>query len=347
MPNLFKRLWQTWRFRMKANQTPAISSPHSSVSNQTDFQRLAENSADVILLVGADMRARYVSPSSREILGWEPDELVGKLPKEIYLPEDLPIVESAAATLYSREISTAVPTARIRCKDGTIKWCESHARLLNDSPSEFGDVVVVIRDVTERVELENKLAQLAMTDGLTSLFNRRAFDEALLREWRATLRTGHPTSLVLLDVDNFKAFNDHYGHQVGDDCLKTIASCVAATVRRPRDFVARYGGEEIAVILPETYLDGARYVAESVRQAVEGLQLPHVGNPERNGFVTVSVGVTTALSTAGGTIMMPESLLLTVDGALYKAKQNGRNRSESSILFTPESKPTNAFTSGP
>jgi diguanylate cyclase (GGDEF)-like protein/PAS domain S-box-containing protein len=341
MPNSFERLWQRLRFRMKASPIQEISSAHSSATNRLDFQRIADNSADVILLVGADMRARYASPSSREILGWEPDELVGKLPKEIFLPEDLPIVESAAATLYSREVSTAVPTARIRCKDGTIKWCESHARLLSDPSSEFGDVVVVIRDVTERVELENRLAQLAMTDALTSLSNRRAFDEAILREWRASLRTGQPISLLLLDVDNFKAFNDHYGHQVGDDCLKTIASCVAATVQRPRDFVARYGGEEIAVILPETYLDGAQYVAESVRRAVEELQLPHVGNPEGSGFVTVSVGVTTALSTAGGTIVMPESLLLTVDGALYKAKQNGRNRIESSILFTPESKNAN------
>jgi PAS domain S-box-containing protein len=198
MPGLFTRLWQWLRLRKKANEISGISNSHSGTANRTDFQLLAENSADVILRVGADMRAKYVSPSSWQVLGWEPDELVGKLPKEIYLPEDLHIVESAAASLYSKETSTAVPTARIRCKDGTIKWCESHARLLNDSPSEFGDVVVVIRDVTERVELENKLAQLAMTDGLTSLANRRAFDETLLREWRATLRTGQPTSLLLL-----------------------------------------------------------------------------------------------------------------------------------------------------
>jgi diguanylate cyclase (GGDEF)-like protein len=226
------------------------------------------------------------------------------------------------------------PAARVRCKDGTIKWCEARARLLDADPGGFGDVVVVLRDVTERKELENRLAAMAMTDGLTSLANRRAFDEAMLREWRATQRSGLPTSLMLLDVDRFKAFNDHYGHQVGDDCLRTIAAAVHASVRRPRDFVARYGGEEIAVILPETDAAGALTVAEFVRQAIEDLEIPHAGNPEGNQFVTVSIGVTTAVSSLAGTIKMPKGLLLTADSALYKAKTNGRNRVEGSILLT-------------
>jgi diguanylate cyclase (GGDEF)-like protein/PAS domain S-box-containing protein len=304
------------------------------VVTQTDFQTLAENSADVILRVGADMKAVYVSPSSQQVLGWDPEELVGKQPREIYLPEDLHIVESAAATLYSGGAATVAPAARVRCKDGTIKWCEARARLLDADPGGFGDVVVVLRDVTERKELENRLAAMAMTDGLTSLANRRAFDEAMLREWRATQRSGLPTSLMLLDVDRFKAFNDHYGHQVGDDCLRTIAAAVHASVRRPRDFVARYGGEELAVILPETDAAGALTVAEFVRQAIEDLEIPHAGNPEGDRFVTVSIGVTTAVSSLAGTIKMPEGLLLTADSALYKAKTNGRNRVEGSILLT-------------
>jgi diguanylate cyclase (GGDEF)-like protein len=244
------------------------------------------------------------------------------------------IIEAAAATLYSGGASTVAPVARVRCKDGSIKWCESRARLLDAKPDGFGDVVVVMRDVTERKELENRLAAMAMTDALTSLANRRAFDEAMLREWRATHRSGLPTSLMLLDVDQFKAFNDHYGHQVGDDCLRTVAAAVLASVRRPRDFVARYGGEEIAVILPETDAAGALAVAETVRHTIEDLGIPHLGNPEGNQFVTVSIGVTTAVSSLAGTIRMPEGLLLTADSALYKAKTNGRNRVESAILLT-------------
>jgi diguanylate cyclase (GGDEF)-like protein/PAS domain S-box-containing protein len=317
---------------------PQLSDRYSGLEMspaQTDFQSLAENSADVILRVGADMKATYASPSCRQVLGWAPEELIGRPPKEIYLSDDLHIIESAAATLYSGGASTVMPVARVRCKDGAIKWCESRARLLEGHADGLGDVVVVMRDVTERKELEDRLAALAMTDGLTSLANRRAFDEAVVHEWRATQRTGLPTSLMLLDVDQFKAFNDHYGHQVGDDCLRTVAATVIANVRRPRDFVARYGGEEIAVILPETDSAGARTIAESIRRAVEDMGIPHAGNPEGNGLVTVSIGVTTALSSLGGTIKMPEGLLLTADNALYKAKRNGRNRVEGSILLTP------------
>lgn len=299
-----------------------------------DFRSLAENSADVILRVGADMKPNYVSPSVRQVLGWEPHEILGKHPKDLFLAEDLHLIEDAAATLYSRGASTAAPAARVRCKDGSVKWCESRARLLAPDSDTFGDVVVVLRDVTERVEFENRLQALAVTDGLTSLANRRGFDETLLREWKATLRTGLPTSLMLLDVDHFKSFNDLYGHQVGDDCLRAVAAAVRDNVRRPRDFVARYGGEEIAVILPETEAAGALTVAESVRGAIERLTIPHAGNAEGNGMVTVSIGVTTAVSAMGGTVKMPEGLLLTADNALYKAKHNGRNRIESSLLLT-------------
>lgn len=317
---------------------------------EVDFQSLAENSADVILRVGPDMRATYVSPSCRQVLGWAPEDLVGKHPIEIFLPEDFPIVEAAASQLYTQGASTVAPVARVRCKDGGVKWCESRAQLLKGAGGAAGDVVVILRDVTERKELENRLAAMAMTDGLTDLANRRAFDQALLREWKATLRTGSPTSLLLLDLDHFKAFNDAYGHQVGDDCLRSVGAAVNASVRRPRDFVARYGGEELAVVLPETDSAGAMHIAEVVREAVEQLMVPHCGNPEGNGFVTVSIGVTTAVPSVGGTVKMPEGLLLTADSALYKAKHKGRNRVEVSILLTPvnaESIPERKNSPGP
>ena len=331
--NLRRRIVQFFSLPQPSPVAAADAGAHPSGS-QVDFRSLAENSADVILRVGADMRPTYVSPSVRQVLGWEPEEIVGKHPREIFVAEDLPLIEDAAATLYSRGASMAAPAARVRCKDGTVKWCESRARLLAADADTFGDVVVVLRDVTERVELENRLQALAMTDGLTSLANRRAFDETLLREWKATQRTGLPTSLMLLDVDHFKAFNDRYGHQVGDDCLRALAAAVRDNVRRPRDFVARYGGEEIAVILPETDAAGALTVADSVRRAIERLAIPHAGNADGKGIVTVSVGVTTAVSALGGTVKMPEGLLLTADNALYKAKHNGRNRTESSLLLT-------------
>jgi diguanylate cyclase (GGDEF)-like protein len=193
--------------------------------------------------------------------------------------------------------------------------------------------VTTIRDINERKLLEEKLFALSRTDGLTGLANRRAFDEALELEWKRTLREGSQMSLLLLDIDRFKQFNDEYGHQVGDDCLCAVAAAVRDGVRRAIDIVARYGGEEIAVILPSTGPTGAVAIAESVRSAIEALRVPHAGNPEADGIVTASIGVATALARYGGTMRMPESLLMSADHALYKAKHGGRNRVATTLLI--------------
>jgi len=173
-----------------------------------------------------------------------------------------------------------------------------------------------------------------MTDALTGLGNRRAFDEALEREWKRTLREGTQMSLLLLDIDYFKQFNDLYGHQVGDDCLRAVASAAADAVRAT-DIVARYGGEEIGIILPMTDMQGAAETAEKVRLAVVALRLTHKVNLEHGGHVTASIGAATALARHGGTMRMPESLLLSADNSLYKAKDHGRNRVETALLIAP------------
>jgi len=204
---------------------------------------------------------------------------------------------------------------------------ENNVRLIRDpvtgEPTEY---VLVMRDVGDRKLLEDKLSAMAMTDGLTGLANRRAFDEALEREWRRTLREGSEISLLLLDVDYFKVFNDRYGHQVGDDCLCAVAVAISAVVNRETDIVARYGGEEIAIILPSTNTTGAVKVAECIRSGIQALEISHEGNIEGAGWVTVSIGVATALSRHGGTMSMPQGLLQAADNALYKAKNNVRNR---------------------
>jgi len=190
----------------------------------------------------------------------------------------------------------------------------------------------VLRDITDRKLLEEKLESWAMTDGLTGIANRRAFDGALEREWKLTLRRGTQISLLMLDIDHFKPFNDQYGHQVGDNCLRAVAQAVARAVRST-DVVARYGGEELAVILPEVDVDGARDTAEKVRVVIEGLWISHGGNP--GGWVTVSIGAATALARVGGTMRMPEGLLQAADHALYRAKRGGRNRVEGGMLLAP------------
>jgi diguanylate cyclase (GGDEF)-like protein len=167
----------------------------------------------------------------------------------------------------------------------------------------------------------DELQHLARTDALTGLPNRRAFDAGLAREWRRAIRLGEPISLLMLDADRFKAFNDRHGHQRGDEVLRTIAACLQRTSRRPGDLPARYGGEEFAVVLPNTDEAGALVMADLIRAAVEALDIRHAESPV--GRVTVSVGVGTLSPLIGWD---PALLLRVADAALYVAKRQGRNR---------------------
>ena len=256
-------------------------------------------------------------------------------PLSLMLPEDAPAIEEAIARAAALGVNYGTLRVRMRKKDGSAVWIEVTSRQVLDSVTgEVKEYVSVLRDISERRQFEEKLSAQALTDGLTGLANRRSFDESLDREWKRTLREGSQFSLLLVDIDNFKTINDRYGHQVGDDYLRAISAALCSAVRAP-DIVARYGGEEIAVILPSADSEAAVKTAERLRAAIEALRLTHEGNPVGGGRVTVSIGAATALAREGGTIRMPESLLQAADHALYKAKQGGRNRVATALLVAP------------
>ncbi|HEY9878462.1 MAG TPA: diguanylate cyclase [Leptolyngbyaceae cyanobacterium] len=168
----------------------------------------------------------------------------------------------------------------------------------------------------------DKLERLATFDDLTQIANRRKFDKYLDQEWKRLVRAQNVLSLILFDADFFKSYNDRYGHQAGDACLKAIAQAAQKAVNRPADLVARYGGEEFAVILPDTDQRGASAIAERIRQAVQALAIPHEGS-KVNGMVTVSLGVASMIPTVSTSV---GELIHQADTALYIAKQQGRNR---------------------
>lgn len=309
-------------------------SPGVAKEDAVDFKMLAEGSNDVIFRCGVDGTAFYVSPSSVQLFGWTPAEMVGKGPADFVVPEDLPAIMAAQGN-HEAGGDSSVVSYRVRRKDGSTVWVEGSARMVNDPVTGDHNLVIAMRDISDRKQLEDRLYELATTDGLTGLANRRAFDEALDTEWRRTKRASGQLSLLLIDLDYFKGFNDHYGHQVGDDCLRAVASTIRTTVRRPGDLPARYGGEEMAVILPNTDMPGAVTIAETIRAAVEALRIPHAENGALK-LVTISTGVATALSRVGGSIQMPAGLLQAADIALYKAKSNGRNRVETALLISGE-----------
>ena len=297
-----------------------------------DFRLLAENSSDIICQIDRDLMPVYVSPWVEQALGWTPEEMIRAGPEFIY-PDDLAVVAAVHNRLMAGEEGAATVSLRLRKKDDSPVWMEARARSVRDADGVPSGVVIVMRDISNRKRLEDELRTLSLTDGLTGLWNRRAFDEMLEREWLRTVREASELSLLLLDLDFFKRFNDHYGHQAGDDCLRAAALAVKAALHRPGDLAARYGGEEIAIILPNTEAHGALAVAETVRAAIEALAIHHAGNSNPARTVTASLGVATAFARAGGTMKMPEGLLLAADNALYKAKQNGRNRVDATVLL--------------
>ncbi len=180
----------------------------------------------------------------------------------------------------------------------------------------------VIETQNRDLERANReLARLSALDGLTSLANRRSFDEHLGQEWQRARRSGVVLSLLMIDVDLFKKYNDAYGHLAGDDCLRKVAGALQQEIRRPADLLARYGGEEFCVILPETELRGALTMAENLCSAVRRLQIRH--QLSAWGHVTVSIGAASLQADAGAD---PQALIEAADAALYRAKSAGRNR---------------------
>lgn len=203
-----------------------------------------------------------------------------------------------------------------------------------------------VRNYLALKQKTDQLKMLSMLDGLTGVSNRRAFDKALAEEWRRAVRMGHSLSLIMLDVDHFKRFNDAYGHQAGDDCLRAVATTIKESVKRPGEMAARYGGEEFAVLLPNCSLDHALALAEIVRSSVEALAIPH-GASDACTLVSISCGVAHVCAPIKTNDELPNitlnlrqaaldstatDLVHEADKALYKAKTNGRNRVETAQL---------------
>jgi diguanylate cyclase (GGDEF)-like protein len=203
---------------------------------------------------------------------------------------------------------------------GRRRYLAIDASPIHDDDGRIIAVVETLRDMTEEKKAQIALEQLAARDGLTGLANRRCFDNTMHAEWQRAALQHQPLSLLMVDVDYFKEYNDAFGHLGGDECLQRVATAVSNEMRA-NDLVARYGGEEFAVILPNQSLKGAVIVAERIRSRVEQLCLPRLRDTEQ--CVTVSIGAASALPTPDSA---PSQLLAIADAALYRAKHMGRNR---------------------
>ncbi|WP_176560200.1 PAS domain S-box protein [Brevibacillus dissolubilis] len=295
------------------------------------FRLLTENANDIIARHGQNEICTYMSPAVRTILGYEPEEVVGTSTYTLIHPEDVSIVRESHERILRTDVVTH-PTYRIRRKDGKYIWVETTTKgIRNNTTGEIEEIITVTRDINERKRAEQKLQEantmlkhISFIDGLTEAANRRYFDEMLQKEWQRLSECGLPLSLILVDIDSFKAYNDTYGHLGGDSCLKLVAKVLQeGMASRPEDIVARYGGEEFAILLPNLSQIEAVQIAESLRHQVESLQVPH-SQSKVGKYVTISAGVATITPSMFTT---PEGLIQAADKALYQAKRT-RNQVE-------------------
>lgn len=312
---------------------------------QNRLRLLMEHSTDAILLTDLEGRRLFVSPPVRELLGIDARRFLAMHWTDHVGLQDQPVIGAQIEEAWARRSAQRL-IFRTHHSNGRVLWIEASMRyfrdhafvLMNSEQQEAGGFncgpagdegfIITLRDITDRRQAELELADanaelaaLVRIDSLTGLANRRRFDEALEQAWSAALDRGHSLAVLMIDVDHFKQFNDTYGHQRGDTCLKQVGAAISSALFHPEDLAARYGGEEFAVILPQTSTDDAARVAERIRHAVHELRRPNLST--RAGVVTVSVGVAAANAVVHGDAA---ALVRAADEALYTSKREGRNR---------------------
>lgn len=300
--------------------------------SETRYRHLADNSSDAIILRDPQGRRKYASSAFFPMLGRTAEEM-GPEGLEPYLhPDSTGTPPKTLQRLRSGE-QRVVALLQYAHPDGHWMWIEAISSGIFDENGKMTEIVTNLRDVTSRKVAQDKISAAAITDGMTGLGNRRAFDERLKQEWQRAIRAQSSVALLMIDVDYFKAYNDTFGHLQGDGALTLVSACITDSLRRPADFAARYGGEEFVVILPDTDDAGALHVAENIRNAVAERSLVHPASPAT--VLTVSIGLTSRRPALGDEA---SGLVRLADAALYQAKQNGRNQT---VLAPPE--PRNQF----
>ncbi len=277
----------------------------------------------------ATMRFTYIGPQIEELLGWSPSSWlsVSDWADRIHEEDRQKTVDFCVA--QSQQGVDHEADYRALKRDGDHVWIRDVVHVVRRPDGSVDSLVGFMFDITARKQAEDKILQLqhelevlSYRDSLTGVANRRMFDTLYPVEWAKARATGEPLSLVVIDIDYFKQYNDHYGHVHGDECLRRVAKAMDGGASRSRDLCARLGGEEFVLLLPATDADAARNVAERCRKLLRNEEIPHA----RSGvgrLVTISMGAGTIVPGAGDD---PEVFLDRIDRRLYQAKSAGRDR---------------------
>ena len=286
------------------------------------LRMIVDSMSEGLLIVEASGRIQNTNPACDRYLGYEAGQLAGRSIADLLaapLAQEYLAWFGACAADPDGAAPHGAREVTIRHRDGS-----AHAMDLTLTPMQLGREQVFIgllHDISHRKQYENSLERAALMDPLTRIANRRHFDNFFEQEWQRAVRSAEPLSLVVLDVDHFKLYNDALGHAAGDVALQQVAAVLAAHAMRPTDLAARYGGEEFVLLFGETGADAARRLAESVRADIEALKLPNPGSPTSE-WVTASIGVATIVPNQLDEVA---KFFVAADRAMYAAKDAGRN----------------------
>jgi len=290
------------------------------------FKRLADNARVMIYRMSIpDGVYEYVSPSSTRIFGIRPEVFYQKplIIKELISPDFKSYFEAEWKKLLAGLMS-ATYEYQIIHRDGSLRWLHQDNHMVCDRHGKVLAIEGIIADITDQKRVEKELEHFSYVDGLTGIANRRAFDNMYAREWYRSMRNSSPLSLIMVDVDLFKQYNDQYGHMKGDDALKVVASCLSENIKRASELVARYGGEEFIIVLPDTDAERALQLAETCRITMIDRMIPFESSTV-SPQLSISLGVSTVIPSQD---VNSSALLDEADKALYRAKGKGRNRVE-------------------
>lgn len=271
----------------------------------------------------------YIGPQIEKLLGWSVEswQTVNEWAERMHPEDQQWVVDFCVA--QSKAGVDHEADYRALTKDGHYVWIRDVVHVVRDQQDEVEALIGFMFDITERKETEQKLLdlqkeleELSFKDGLTGVPNRRMLDKVFEEEWMTARRHQQPLSLLVMDIDFFKQYNDCYGHIQGDDCLKQVAKALSSAATRSRDFFARFGGEEFVMLLPETDASAAIKIAERCQQLMMKLQISHQES-EVSQLLTISIGLGTIVPSPKDEIV---DFVEQVDQALYRAKECGRNR---------------------
>lgn len=318
------------------------------MESEEKYRSILNASPDDITITDLEGRILMISPAANKMFGYESDfnGFIGMQLLDLIIPEDVERAKFNIRQMYLKD-SRRPNEYRAMRQDKSVFDVEINSEFIYNENGIPDKMVFIIRDISERklnemqiqklvqqLEIEKNTAQLnSNTDSLTGLANRRHFDEVFITEFFRLRRSESELSLIMLDIDYFKKYNDNYGHLSGDNCLRKIATTLKTIIGRATDVVARFGGEEFIVILPDTDENGAKILGERIRKDIEDLAIPHKAS-DISKYVTVSIGIVTVYPSES---VSPEQVLKLVDEALYCAKKGGRNR----CYYSSNSEPSN------